>query len=71
MTLMSFSLEEDKVRALLKELMLELMAERPEIFQAILIEAIEDAGLLAAIQDAESSGMADRTEIDVILGTRG
>ncbi|CUS06064.1 conserved protein of unknown function [Candidatus Promineifilum breve] len=70
MTLMTFSLEEEKVRDLLKEVMLELMAERPEIFQDILSEAIEDAGLLVAIAEGESSERVSRSEIEAILAGR-
>jgi hypothetical protein len=67
---MTFSLQEEKVRDLLKEVMLELMAERPEIFHDIIVEAIEDAGLMAAIAEGESSETISRSEFDAILEER-
>jgi len=67
MTLMTVSLEEEKVRGLLKEILLELIEDRPEIFHDIVLEAVEDAGLLAAILEEESSELVDEAEIEAIL----
>ncbi|HMT21285.1 MAG TPA: hypothetical protein PKE20_08590 [Promineifilum sp.] len=71
MTMMTVSLEEDKVRSLLKEILLELMEDRPEVFHDIVLEAIEDAGLLAAVIEGETSENIGREEIDAILEGRG
>lgn len=71
MTLMTVSLEEEKVRNLLKEIILELMEDQPEVFHSIFLEAIEDAGLLAAIHEGELSESVSREEIDAILEGRG
>jgi hypothetical protein len=71
MTMMTVSLEEDKVRGLLKEILLELMEDRPEVFHDIVLEAIEDAGLLAAVIEGETSENIGREEIDAILEGRG
>jgi hypothetical protein len=71
MTLMTVSLEEEKVRNLLKEIILELIEDRPEVFHDIFLEAIEDTGLLIAIHEGESSESASRAEIDAILEGRG
>lgn len=70
MTLMTVSLEEDKVRGLLKEILLELIVDQPEVFHDIVLEAIEDAGLLAAIIQAEQGDLVSRNEIDEILSPR-
>lgn len=70
MTLMTVSLEEDKVRSLLKEILLELIVDQPEVFHDIVLEAIEDAGLLAAIIQAEQGDLVSRNEIDEILSPR-
>jgi len=67
MTLMTVSLEEEKVRGLLKEILLELIEDRPEIFHDIVLEAVEDAGLLAAVIEGETSENIGREEIDAIL----
>ena len=71
MTMMTVSLEEDKVRGLLKEILLELMEDRPEVFHDIVLEAIEDAGLLAAVIEGETSENIGREEIAAILEGRG
>lgn len=71
MAMMTVSLEEDKVRSLLKEILLELMEDRPEVFHDIVLEAIEDAGLLAAVIEGETSENIGREEIDAILEGRG
>lgn len=67
MTLMTVSLEEEKVRDLLKEILLELIEDRPELFHALVLEAIEDAGLSAAIREGESGESVDEVEIEAIL----
>ncbi|MCA9868525.1 MAG: hypothetical protein KC410_18705 [Anaerolineales bacterium] len=67
MTLMTVSLDEGEVPALLKEILLELIEDRPDILHDIALEAIEDAGLLAAIHEGEASELMDRAEIDAIL----
>lgn len=71
MALMTFSLEEEKVRELFKGILLELLEERPEVLYDIVLEAIEDAGLVAAITEGESGELVDRVEIDAILEGRG
>lgn len=67
MTLMTVSLDEGEVPALLKEILLELIEDRPDILHDIVLEAIEDAGLLAAIHEGEARELMDRAEIDAIL----
>jgi hypothetical protein len=47
------------------------MDDQPEIPQSIDLEAIEDAGLMAAIQEGEASELVDRAEIDAILQGSG
>ncbi len=67
MTLMTVSLNEGEVRALLREILLELIEDRPDILHDIVLEAIEDAGLLAAIHEGEASQLTDRAEVEAIL----
>ena len=67
MAQMIVTLEEEKIRSLLKDIMLELVEDRPEIFHNILLEALEDAGMLAAIAEGESSEAVSREEIEAIL----
>lgn len=67
MNVMTLTFEEDKVRALLKDALLSLLKDEPELFYDIFVEAIEDAGLLMAIKEDKKSGFVSRAEIDAIL----
>ncbi len=66
MTQLTLSIEETRVRELLKELLLELIETRRDVFQDILLEAVEEAGLVEAIREGESSEPADRDAIMAI-----
>ena len=58
---MSVSLvEEERLKALLKEALIEVLQEQRELFTALLLEALEDLALIRAIQEGERSGVADR-----------
>lgn len=70
MTQLTLSIEENQVRELLKELLLELIETRRDVFQDILLEAVEDAGLLEAIKEGEGSESVGRDEIMAILEGR-
>lgn len=70
MAMMTLSLEENKVREMLKDILLELIEDRPEVFHDIVLEAIEDAGLLAAVREGESSELVPESEIEAILQGR-
>ncbi len=70
MAQLTLSIEENRVRELLKELLLELIETRRDVFQDILLEAVEDAGLLEAIKAGESSEPVSRDEIMAILEGR-
>ena len=61
---MSVSLvEEERLKALLKEALIEVLQEQRELFTALLLEALEDLALIRAIQEGEHSGVADREEV--------
>ena len=70
MTQLTLSIEETRVRELLKELLLELIETRRDVFQDILLEAVEDAGLIEAIREGEGTDRVDRDEIMAILEGR-
>ena len=70
MTQLTLSIEENRVRELLKELLLELIETRRDVFQDILLEAVEDAGLLEAIKEGESSESVGRDEVMAMLKGR-
>ncbi len=70
MTQLTLSIEENRIRELLKEVLLELIETRRDVFQDILLEAVEDAGLLEAIKEGESSESVGRDEVMAILEGR-
>ena len=70
MTQLTLSIEENRIRELLKEVLLELIETRRDVFQDILLEAVEDAGLLEAIKEGESSESVGRDEDMAILEGR-
>ena len=70
MTQLTLSIEENRIRELLKEVLLELIETRRDVFQDILLQAVEDAGLLEAIKEGESSESVGRDEVMAILEGR-
>ncbi|WP_374686915.1 hypothetical protein [Promineifilum sp.] len=67
MTQLTVAIEEKQIRDLLKEVLLELIETRRDMFQEIVLEALEDVGLMEAIKEGERSGTANRDEIMAIL----
>ena len=61
------SLEDAKLKALLKESLIELLEERREEFSELLLEALEDLALSRAIRDGEGTGLVDKQEILKII----
>ena len=64
---MEASLEDAKLKALLKETLVELLEERREEFSELLLEALEDLALSRAIREGEGSGLIDKKEILKII----
>ncbi len=67
---MEASLEDAKVKALLKETLVELLEERREEFSELLLEALEDLALSRAIREGEDTGFVDKKEILKIIAGR-
>jgi hypothetical protein len=61
------SVEEQHVKDLLKQAILELLEERQDIFRQLVVEAIEDQALINAIKEGEATETASREEILQIL----
>ncbi|MBB5346777.1 hypothetical protein JWG42_15330 [Desulfoprunum benzoelyticum] len=55
------------MKELLKQAIIEVIEEKRETVQDILMEVMEDAALMRAIQEGENSSEADREEIFGIL----
>ncbi|HFC12943.1 MAG TPA: hypothetical protein ENJ56_08890 [Anaerolineae bacterium] len=67
MTELTLQLDNPRLKALIKEALAELLQERRELFQPLISEVIEDAGLLAAIHEGRNSDNVSRAEIMAIL----
>ncbi len=64
---MEASLDDARLKALLKETLLELLEERREEFSELLLEVLEDLALSRAIQEGAGTGRVDKGEILKIL----
>ena len=62
----SFTINETK--ALLKEVLLELLQERRSEFSQMVLEAIEEIGLANAIREGRQDEFVDEEEIQSTLG---
>ncbi|MCA9954288.1 MAG: hypothetical protein H6657_17625 [Ardenticatenaceae bacterium] len=64
---MELTIDEIHAKKLLKEALLELMNERQDLFFEIVTEALEEAGLVAAIREGRKNRFVDEDEITAIL----
>jgi len=64
---MELTMTEGQTKKLLKEVMLELIQERQDIFLDIMVEALEEAGLAAAIREGRVHEYVDEADIRAIL----
>lgn len=60
--------QDQHLKDLLKQAMLELLEERRDLFSEIFAEAIEDAGLVNAIKDGQGGYNVGKKDILKILG---
>ena len=61
------SMDEERVKELLKQALLELLQERKEIVYELLAEVIEDVALVNAIEEGKSTQTVRRSEVMEIL----
>lgn len=64
---MQLTIDSVSAKELLREVVLELLQERRELFFEILVEAIEDVGLAEAIREGRQNTFVDESEINKIL----
>lgn len=64
---MEASIDDAKIKALLKETLFELLEERREEFANLLLEVLEDLALSRAIREGEGTGLVDKQEILKII----
>ena len=66
----NISVEEVYLKDLLKQAILELVQERRDLLQDILVEALEDLALARAIEEGESTEVVSKVEIlEILEGT--
>jgi hypothetical protein len=65
--MVTISIEEQDIKDLLKQAILELLEERQDLFRELFTEAIEDLGLINAIEAGEATPNASKGEILGIL----
>lgn len=60
--------DEIRLKALLKEALVEVLEQRREWFSALMAEALEDIALVQAIKEGETTEIVSRDEIFDLLG---
>lgn len=63
----STNIDENKIKTLFKEALVEVIEENQELVSSILIDALEDIGLSRAIEEEEKSKTVSRDEIFEVL----
>lgn len=64
---MTLTIDEQKMKRIVKEALLELLEERQGLFYELVSEVIEDAGLTQAIKEGEESEYTSRDEVFAVL----
>lgn len=59
----SITIDDQTLRVLLKEALIEVLEERPGLFRDILTEAVEDIGLALAIKEGESTAVVSKDAV--------
>lgn len=67
---MQTAMDENRLKQVFKEALVEMLEEKQNIFHDIIMDAIEDVALSRAIQEGQSSGTATKEEIFNILEGR-
>jgi hypothetical protein len=60
-------IDDSKLKQLLKEALLEALEEKKNVFQELIIEAMEDMAMVHAIKEGEDSETVSKKEIFGIL----
>ena len=60
-------MDEDRLKKVFKEALVEMLEEKQSLFHDIVVEAMEDIALSNAIQKGQNSGTATKKEVFDIL----
>ena len=63
-------MDEDRLKQVFKEALVEMLEEKQNLFHDIVVEAMEDIALSRAIQKGQKSGTATKKEVFNILEGR-
>ncbi len=64
---METTLDKTQLKALITEVLIDLLQNNRELFREILLEAVEEVGLANAIKEAENDEAVDESQILAIL----
>jgi len=64
---MQTQLDEGKLKQILKEALIEALEEKKDVFHELIVEAIEDIGLINAIREGQNTEAVSKQEIFDIL----
>jgi hypothetical protein len=64
---MELTIDEKQAKALLKEVLIELLEERGDLFFEMMLEAIEEVGLANAIQEGRQNEFVSEEQVLAIL----
>ena len=64
---MQTQLDEGKLKQILKEALIEALEEKKDLFHELIVEAIEDIGLINAIREGQNTETVTKQEIFDIL----
>ena len=67
---MQLSIDEKKLKTLLKETFIEVLEQKKDLFYDIVAEAIEDIAITKAIKEGESTESVNREEVFKIIEGR-
>ena len=64
---MQTQLDESRLKQILKEALIEALEEKKEVFHELIVEAIQDIGMINAIREGQTTGTVSKQEIFDIL----
>jgi hypothetical protein len=63
----SMTIDDGKLKALLKQALIELLEEKNELLYDAIAEVVEDVGLTKAIREGEASPLVSREKVFEVL----
>ena len=67
---MQTQIDESKLKQILKEALIEALEEKKDVFHELIVEAIEDIGMINAIREGQSTETVSKQEVFDILEGR-